>query len=146
MLANTVKENIGQVAVDLRIAKVFTLGKTKLVDLDANKRPPHKELKLPHILKPGEYILAQTIEEIYQGNRKYLCLLQPRSRALRIGLSVQTNIWGPSYEGPIIFGIANKSPNPIRITKGLSIVQLAFFDIKGEIVPVTHTFQGGKVL
>jgi len=37
--------------------KIFTLGKTKLVDLDGNKLPPHKELKLPYILKPGEYLL-----------------------------------------------------------------------------------------
>jgi len=146
MLTNTVKENIGQVAVDLRIANVFTIGKTKIVDLDANKLPPHKEAQLPYTLKPGEYVLAQTIEEIHQGNRKYLCLLQPRSRAFRVGLSIQTNIWGPSYEGPIIFGITNISPNPIRITKGLSIVQIAFLNIKGEIVPVTHTFQGGKIL
>lgn len=146
MLTNTVKENIGQVAVDLRIVKVFTIGKTAIVDLDANKLPPHKEVKLPYTLKPGEHILAQTVEEIHQGNRKYLCLLQPRSRAFRVGLSIQTNIWGPSYEGPIIFSISNNSQNPIRITKELSIAQLAFLDIKGEIVPVTHTFQGGKIL
>ncbi len=146
MLTNTVKGNIGQVAVDLRIAKAFTIGKTKIVDIDASKLPPHKEMKLPYTLKAGEYLLVQTIEEIHQGNRKYLCLLQPRSRAFRVGLSIQTNIWGPSYEGPIIFSISNNSQNPIRITKGLSVVQIAFLDIKGEIVPVTHTFQGGKIL
>lgn len=146
MLTNITKENIGQISVDLRIAKIFTLGKTGIVDLDAKTLPPHTEAKLPYILKPGEYLLAQTIEEIHLGERKYGCLLQPRSRAFRIGLAIETSISGPTYEGPVTFGIANQSRNPVRITKGLSIVQLAFFDIKGEIVPIPSTFHGGKVL
>jgi len=146
VLSNVLKWNIQQVSVDLRVGKLFAIGKTKLVDTDAGKVPPHKEVKLPHILKPGEYAIAQTIEEIHQGKRKYACLLQPRSRAFRIGLSIQTNLWGPAYEGPITFGIANLSPSPVKISRGASLVQLAFIDIKGEVIQVTHTFQGGRVL
>ena len=54
VLSNVLKWNIQQVSVDLRVGKLFAIGKTKLVDTDAGKVPPHKEVKLPHILKPGE--------------------------------------------------------------------------------------------
>ena len=146
MLTNLAKESVGQISVDLRIAKAFTLGKASIVDLDANALPPHAEVRLPCILRPGAYLLAQTMEELHLGGRRYACLLQPRSRAFRIGLAIETSISGPSYEGPITFGIANMSRNPVRITRGLSIVQLTFLDIKGEIVPIPSMFHGGKVL
>lgn len=117
----------------------------KLIDLEKGILPKNKEMKLPYILKPNEYVLASTIEEISQPKKKYACLLSARSRAFRAGLSVETNFFGPYYEGPFIFGIKNLSESPIKLYEGLSLVQVAFLDIKGETVPVKHLFQGGKL-
>ncbi|MBU0760540.1 MAG: hypothetical protein KJ858_02510 [Nanoarchaeota archaeon] len=145
MLKNIKKENIRQTSIDLRLNKIFKLSKTK-VDLERNILPEYKELNLPYTLKPNEYVLAQTIEEITQKTKKYACLLSPRSRAFRVGLTIQTNFFGPYYEGPITFGIKNISQNPIKITKELSLIQLVLFDIKGQTVPVKHDFQSGRIL
>ncbi len=146
MIKNLDKSNIRPASVDLRLAKIFRLSKVKCVDLAKNILPKSQELKLPHVLKPNEYLLANTIEEVSQKNKKYLGILSARSRAFRIGLSIQTNIFGPYYEGPFVFGIKNISNNPIRLSKGLSLVQVAFLEIKGQTVPVKHDFQGGKIL
>lgn len=146
MLKNILKENIRPSSVDLRIGEIFELSKEKVVDLEESKLPKHKELRLPHILKPGEYILARTIEEISQPHKKYACLLSARSRAFRIGLSVQTNFFGPYYEGQIVFGILNVSKSPVKIFQGMSVVQMAFFDVKGRTLPISHDFQGGKII
>jgi len=146
MLKNLKKENIRPCSVDLRLGQIFKLSKTKLIDLENNKFPKHKEIKLPYTLKPGEYVLARTIEELSQEKKRYACLLSARSRAFRIGLSVQTNFFGPYYSGQITFGIKNISENNIQLYREMSIVQIAFFDIKGETIPVKHDFQFGRIL
>jgi deoxycytidine triphosphate deaminase len=146
MLKNLNKENIRPASVDLQLGQIFILLKVKLVDLEKNKLPEHREAKLPYTLKPGEYVLAKTIEELRQEKKKYACLLSPRSRAFRMGLSVQTNFFGPYYEGKIVFGIKNISESPIKLYKGMSLVQISFLEVKGQAVPVKHDYQFGKIL
>jgi len=146
MLKNVKKENIRPASIDLQLGAVYIFSKMKIVDVEKGKVPKHTSVSLPYVLKPGEYVLGKTIEIIEQKNKKYACLLSARSRAFRYGLSVQTNYWGPYYKGPIIFGIKNISHNPVKLFKGLSIVQLSFLDIKGQTNPVMHDFQSGRMI
>ena len=46
----------------------------------------------------------------------------------------------------IFFGIKNIGENPVVLKRGLSLLQIAFFDIKGKTVPVKHVYQGGRLI
>jgi deoxycytidine triphosphate deaminase len=145
MLLHALSENIRPSSVDLRVGEIFRIKSAKLIDIE-HSWPSEEKLQLPYIIRPGEYVLARTIEEVKQAKPKYACMLSPRSRAFRIGLNVQTNSFGPYYEGRIVFGIQNISQNPIKLSKGMSLVQISFADIKGDTKPVKHDFQRGKIL
>ena len=146
MLKYALKENLRPSSVDLRLHSIHRAGKVKVIDIDLQKTPPVTEVKLPYTLKPGEYVLAQTIEELDQPNPRYACLLSARSRALRNGLDIKVNFFGPYYKGRIFFGIKNIGENPVVLKRGLSLLQIAFFDIKGKTVPVKHVYQGGRLI
>jgi deoxycytidine triphosphate deaminase len=146
MLKNLKKENVRAASVDLQLGDIFTIASEGTVDLENDQWPVATPQKLPYILKPGEYVLARTIEEIDQPDEKYGCLLGTRSRAFRIGLSVQANYFGPYYKGKIVFGIHNVSKNPVKLYVGMSLVHLVFLEINGETKEFTHDFQFGRVL
>lgn len=144
MIKNVKKENIRPSSIDLRLGKIFKINSKEAIDIE-KKFPESKEIKLPYILKPGEYVLASTIERL-EKDKKYFRILGARSRAFRIGLGIQANFFGPYYEGEAIFGIKNLSENKIKLSEGISLIQIAFLEINGETVPVKHDFQSGKIL
>lgn len=147
MISNVKKENIRSSGIDLQLGEIFKISKVKLVDFERKKLPKAIPLKLPYILKPGKYVLARTIEELLPlKGKKYFRLVSTRSRAYRIGLSISVSSFGTYYEGPVVFGIKNIGENPVKLFKGLSLVQISFLDINGETVRVPHDFQFGKIL
>lgn len=147
MIRDAKKENIRPASVDLQLGEVYKISKIKLVDFEKKILPKAQKLKLPYVLKPGEYVLARTIEELKPlEKKKYFRVAGTRSRAYRLGLAVFASFFGPYYDGPVVFGIKNIGENPVKLYRGFSIVQIAFLDIHGECVPVTHDFQFGKIL
>jgi deoxycytidine triphosphate deaminase len=145
MLKNAKEENVQPCSVDVRIGKIFKLKSKGIIDVDSNM-PEAVEVQLPYVLKPGEYVLASTIERIDQEKTNYGVLATPRSIAYRIGLRIECGIFHPHYKGEMVFAMKNNSPNQIRIKYGMSVMQLGFFDLKSDCIPLKHRYQEGRII
>ena len=106
MIENIKKDNIRPCSVDTRINKVFKIESKGIVDIDKNM-PKVRAAKLPYVLKSGEYVLASTIEKIKEDRPQYGCIAVAKSKAYRIGLSIQSGHIHPFYHGQMVFGIKN---------------------------------------
>jgi deoxycytidine triphosphate deaminase len=146
MIDNCEKDNVRQCSVDLRIKKIFRIKSSKVALTFSKNDVSVEELKLPYILRPGEYILASTIEKINQKNTKFSNLIISRSRTFRMGLSIESGIASPQYKGEIIFGIRNISENKIKLQEKDSLVQAVFFEVESDIIPLDFTYMNGKVV
>ena len=144
MLENCTQDSIQPISIDVRLASIFSLYAKGIVDYE--HMPVIKELKLPYVLKPGEYGLARTVEKINQQSSNYGMLFFPRSRAERIGLLIQSGVMHPFYKGEMIFGIKNIASHPIRLSHKMGVAQVCFFDIKSNCVPLQHLYSHGKVM
>lgn len=145
MINNYKKENIGPSSYDFRLEEIFEYKKINLVDLENNKLPKLKKLKLPYILKPGEYILARTIEEL-DTPMDLMSIYSTKSTAFRIGLNILCGLNDPGYKGKVVFGIQNISKNKIKIYYGMELLQTEFNELNGEAVPIQTKYIGGKIL
>lgn len=145
MIEGCKEKNIQPCSVDLSLGKIFRIKSNKIIDIEKNM-PGVNEIKLPYVLKPEEYVLASSIEKVNQKHTKYAVLVVPRSRAFRIGLSIESGLLYPYYKGEVIFGIKNISENKIRLNKGMGLIQLCFFEIKSDFIPLHHTYQNGRVI
>lgn len=145
MIDNCEEQNIQPCSVDLRLGSLFITKAKGVVDIEQNP-PKVKEVKLPYIIKPGEFILGKTIESMNQKHTKYGAIAVPRSRAFRMGLHIMCGLVHPYYKGECVFGIKNLSENRIRLSKGMSLLQLCFFEIKSDCVPLKHRYQNGRLM
>jgi len=145
MLKNFKKENIGPCSYDLRLKEIFKPKKIVIVDLSKDKITKFTKLKLPYILKPGEFLLGKTFEE-FDTPLNIMSILKTKSTSFRIGLKILCAVNDPGYKGEIVFGIHNISNNKIKIFKGMSLLQAVFIDLKGSSVPIQTKYMGGNLL
>ena len=146
MINNYRKENIGPCTYNFRLGKIFRHEKTtKIIDIEKDVLPKLKEVKLPYIIKPGEYLLGKTIEE-FDTPLDFMSIYAMRSVALRLGLNILCGLNDPGYKGNAIMGIHNISQNKIRLFEGMELLQTAFIDLKGEAIPIQTRYFGGKLL
>ena len=139
MIDNCLKESVQECSVDLRLNNIFKLKSIK--EVDKNKLPDMKELKLPYLIKPNEYLIGSTIEVM--SNEKFAVLVFPKAYGIRIGLSIESGVLYPGFKAPVMFGIKNNSQNNIKLTKGVSLIQLCFLEIDSDFVKLAHKFQNG---
>ena len=140
------QKNVRQCSVDLRIKKLFQIKPNKAVVTFSKNDVSAEELKLPYALKPGEHVLASTIEKINQKSTRFGSLIIPRSRTFRMGLSIESGLTSPQYKGEIIFGIRNISENKIKLQEKDSLVQAVFFEIESDTIPLDFTYMNGRVV
>ena len=130
----------------MRKLRIFKYEKTPIVDIQKNKLPALKSLKLPYVLKPGEYLLGRTIEE-FDTPLDLMSFYAASSTSVRIGLSIlYGGINDPGYQGKAILGIHNVSPNPIKIFYGMELLYTAFLELKGTPTPIQTKYMGGKLI
>lgn len=97
-----------------------------------------------YIIKPGEYLLAQTIEKINMPD--YLVAdLHPRSTMFRSGLALYTTYISPNFQGYLTVGLKHIGEHPVEIELGFRILACAFFQIDGKAVPYQGVWQGNRV-
>lgn len=146
MIKNFKLENIGPCVYNFRLGKLYRHKKTnKVIDVESDLLPELEELKLPYIIKPGEYIIGKTIEE-FDTPLDLMSLYAMRSIGIRIGLNIIHGINDPGYKGNAIFGIHNISHNKIKLFEGMELLQTAFVNLKGDAIPVDTKYMGGKIL
>jgi deoxycytidine triphosphate deaminase len=104
--------------------------------LDHKIRDSHK-----FILKPGEFVLAETLELVGSRSKSIECKISDKSTNARLGLSVCFSS-GKIESGNILkvtLEIKNHSQNAIEMQYGQHIAQIQFEQLSS---PVTETYNG----
>jgi dCTP deaminase len=84
-------------------------------------------------LMPGESIVASTLEKININTGKLMALLNPRSSCSRRGLSIESGVIDPYYNGSLIIPLCNTSNHSIKIYPGERLCQILFLELKEEL-------------
>jgi deoxycytidine triphosphate deaminase len=87
-----------------------------------------------HLLRPGGFLLGRTYES-FSVPKDLVGWLAGRSSLGRLGLSVvaPSNFINPGWRGHMPLMLINQSPFWVRVHPYLSVVQLCFFEMKGEV-------------
>ena len=96
------------------------------------------------LIKPGEYYLVQTHEEINTPD-DLMPLLHPRTSLFRSGLLLLNSKTDPGYSGKLTMGLTNLSPFPVKLQLGARICNIVFHKIEGKSVKYRGQHQGGRV-
>jgi dCTP deaminase len=95
-------------------------------------------------IKPGEYFLLKTIEEV-KLPLNVVGDFRPRTSLFRAGLNLITSIGAPGYEGGLVFGVANIGSLPVTLQMGARFCRAIFHQVDGEGVAYRGQNQGGRI-
>jgi dCTP deaminase len=110
----------------------------RLVDLAAKEVPPMRIVditNIPYDLKPGEFILASTVE-VFNLPNNIAAEFRLKSSAARAGLDQALAVWcDPGWTGSVLtIELRNNlQANDLRLRAGMKIGQMVFW--QGEPVP-----------
>lgn len=87
-------------------------------------------------LKPGEFVLAQTLELVGHPGDSIVSQILDKSSLARIGLSI---CFSAGYIDPgnvlnVTLEIKNNSPNPIELQYGMAICQIRFQYLSSPVI------------
>jgi len=137
------KFQLSPIAVDLRVGSNFFVprlsetgesGRTALSVDHLNNTTNNEILDQIHLepgqvfhLLPGEFILISSLEKISIKTGDIIATLFPRSSTSRRGLSIESGIVDPFYEGYLTIPVLNQTKTQtIKIYPGERIAQLVF--------------------
>ena len=83
-------------------------------------------------IKPNEYILVKT-KERFSMPANLTAHIRPRTTFTKLGLTVSAQHMNPEFQGYLYLGLYNATPNIIDIYPNLTIAQMVFEEITGEI-------------
>ncbi len=144
----------GEASIDLRLGYKFTILKTienirvsvadglgALADamlwdeIDLRDAPDIGGMNNSYLIRPGEFVLARTHEEV-KVPRDLIARVEGRSTYARVGLSMhQTAPWiQPGWEGQIVLEIMNSGSLAIDLTPMTDQpCQITFFNLTSEL-------------
>lgn len=136
---------------DLRLGEVYKisgdafLGETERKTADIELVQEYKEgEKRTIVLKPGDYVLAATIEKVNMP--LYLTAnFKPRTTTFRSGLFLRTGNVAPGYQGKLTFGLKNEGPVEVTMEMGCRFVHMQVEEVLGEGSQYRGQWQGGRV-
>jgi deoxycytidine triphosphate deaminase len=131
---------------DLRIGKFHaTVGDAFMSKTERNM-PEIKEIQENILLlKPGEYVLMETMEKVNMPPDLVARVLN-KSSLFRCGASTFNALVDPGYKGVLTFGLRNISDHEFSIEKGAKVAQIVFEEVKGGVEMYDGKYQGGKVI
>ena len=108
----------------------------KVVDVKNRIIPDYEEYKIsldaPYALKPGEFILAHTLQLVTVGSSLGF-MIEGRSTLARVGLTiVQTAmlVYPGHANRAVTLELANHGPNPILLYPRMKIARVVLFELK----------------
>ena len=128
-------------SVDLRLDRLFRVFKkterpyidvrepcddcTELITVEGDK---------PFVVRPGEFVLANTLETITLPN-DLVARLDGRSSLGRLGLLVHATAGyvDPGWTGKLTLELSNVSPMPIAVYCGMKICQISFLRLSTPV-------------
>jgi len=94
-------------------------------------------------LPAGVYSI--TYNEIIHLPKNVMALATPRSSLLRCGVTVNTAVWDAGYSGRSQSLMVVYHPRGFRLERNARIVQLVFFQLRGEAEGYQGTYQGENI-
>ena len=133
-----IEENIGPCSVDLTLSSNFTLFEEgQLIDskrLGETFKTQAIETKGGGIeLKPGQFILAKTVEKI-AVSKDIAATLEGRSSIARLGVFVHAaGLVNPgsglTKPVPMVLEVFSQNSSPVKLYPGMKIVQIIFYKL-----------------
>ncbi|MBI2337644.1 hypothetical protein HYU95_00515 [Candidatus Daviesbacteria bacterium] len=120
------------------------LGRRKGVETKVVAEFVEGEASKEIVIKPGEYYLVQTFEEI-NTPKDLMPIVHTRTSLFRSGLLLLNSKTDPGYSGQLTMGLANLGPFPVKLQLGARICNIIFHKIKGKTVKYRGQHQGGRV-
>jgi deoxycytidine triphosphate deaminase len=131
---------------DLRINRIYKLKNGGFIGAKDRKTPDVAEIGFDkYSLKPGEYVLIETLEKVNMPSDVAARIL-PRSSLFRCGCSLITALVDPGYRGVLIMGLKNLSDFEFVVERGARVAQIVFERVEGETRSYDGRYQGGKVV
>lgn len=131
---------------DLRLGKIYKLKSGGKIGTSDRITPEVVEINCKNYsLKPGEYVLIETIEKVNMP-KDLLARVLNRSSLFRCGCSLLTAVIDPGYCGTLTMGLKNLSEFPFEIEIGARVGQIVFETVDGETVLYSGKYQGGKIV
>lgn len=136
VIENLVEGAIQPASVDVRLAahlrRIVRYHDDEVVRLTPDENgvrvlQPSLPDTTPYILHPGEFVLGSTIEHI-ELSLELVARIEGKSTLGRSGLLVHVTAGfiDPGFRGTVTLEMYNASPNPIKLTYGMFIAQIAF--------------------
>lgn len=150
------KENLQPASYDLTLNNYFRIqdnGTEGIINPNSRDRQYDKLICIGQIIgisniviKPGEFILAESVEKL---NIPDICIgrLEGKSSLGRIGLLVHitAGFFDPGFQGTATLELLNVNRLPIRLHYGMKICQMSFSYINGKVDrPYGHPDLGSK--
>lgn len=146
LLTNFSEDCLGGAGYDLRVAKAYTISSQSFLGVCDRKTPKITELTDESmILRPGSFILVETLEKVNMPE-DVMARILPRSSLFRMGCVLATAVVDPGYKGTLTMGLANLSNHDFVFEKNARLAQIVFEEVKGETELYDGKYQGGKVV
>ncbi len=131
--------------VDLRIDKLYVLTSGARLGADERRLPDMEERDGEiFLLKPGGYYLCSTMENVKMP-ADLIAFILPRSTLFRCGVSLESAVVDPGYQGHLTIGLKNQAEREFALGRGARIAQIVFSKIHGSASTYRGRYQGGKV-
>lgn len=139
-------ERINPASLNVRIGHTFLIPRRSLFGITLGDCMRYKRVKVNNgkafTLKPGQFALATTLEEI-RLPRGLCAFVQGRSSIGRAGLTVQNaGFIDPGFHGHITLELKNETRNAIHIVPGYPVAQLIFEKTSNVEHPYAGKYNG----
>jgi deoxycytidine triphosphate deaminase len=146
VVENCPESSVQPAGVDLRVGRFYRLKSGAKLLKDSRELPEVEEIQEDKIvLKPGEYILVETMEKI-NTPADILALVLPRTTLFRSGVSLRTGVIDPGFNGTLTFGMKNEGNYEFVLERGARIAQMILLRVEGKTKLYNGRYQGGKVV
>ena len=130
-----IPSNVQPCSLDIRLGNrgCKYLGNSNYI-LDSHSKPTYNDKKFDFtelILKPGEFVLADTVEFL-NIPKNIVAILTGRSSIGRLGIAIHitAGLIDPQFRGKLTLEICNFNNRPVKLYSGDIIGQLTFQQIE----------------
>jgi len=123
---------LGSNSYDVHLAKHLAIYEDDI--LDARKHNKVKHFEIPeegYILQPGTLYLGVTLE--YTETHKHIPFLEGKSSTGRLGIDIHATAGKGDVGFCNTWTLEISCVHPVRIYAGMSIGQLIYFEVEGEV-------------
>ncbi len=131
-------QQIQQCGIELTLAKIEAFESAGSIDFDNKNRslPKTYEVEFGGMggsarVMPGAYLV--TFNEVLKVPTNVVGIARPRSSLLRMGVTVETSVFDPGFEGGIQSLLIVQNPKGFVVFKGARLIQVMFMTLDADV-------------